>query len=170
MIAIAYSIIWIVAAFKLADRNWKPYYPTLLYASFGNALYELICYKYQLWQMEPNGLPFAMIPMLLLILLGMPLSTWIYLSKYPFRKGLSSQVLYISLFVVLFVILEFLSIKWGAITYHHNWNLLWSLLFVIVMFIMLRIHYQRPLLALILSVIFSVFLCLMFDVSLDKMK
>lgn len=34
MIAIVYSIFWIAAAFKLADRNWKPYYPTLRYDFF----------------------------------------------------------------------------------------------------------------------------------------
>src|SRR3954468_14674437 len=90
MIAIIYSVIWIIASFKFADRNWKLYYPTMLFASLGNVLYELVCYKYQLWQMEPNGLSFAMIPMLLLILIGMPISTWIFLSKYPFGKRIIS--------------------------------------------------------------------------------
>ncbi|MEH7439941.1 CBO0543 family protein [Neobacillus drentensis] len=170
MIAILYSVLWIIAAVKFADRNWIPYYPTLLFASLGNALYELICYKYQLWQMEPNGLPVAMVPICLLILIGMPISTWIYLSKYPYGKGIISQALYIALFVAIYTILEYFSVKGDAITYHHNWNLLWSLLFVIVMFIIIRIHYHRPFLALILSAIFTLFLCLIFDVTFDKMK
>ncbi|MEH7502794.1 CBO0543 family protein [Neobacillus drentensis] len=170
MIAIIYSVIWIIVAFKFADRNWKLYYPTMLFASLGNALYDLICYKYQLWQMEPNGLPVAMIPILLLILIGMPLSTWVYLSKYPFRKGVRFQALYIAFFTVIYIILEYVSVKGGSITYHHHWNLLWSLLFVIVMFTIMRIHFKKPLLALILSAIFAIFLCLVFDVTLDKMK
>ncbi|MBU8916917.1 hypothetical protein BGM25_12840 [Bacillus sp. FJAT-29953] len=170
MIAIIYSILWIIAAFKLGDRDWKQYYPTILFSSLGNALYEIICYKYQLWQMEPNGLPAAIIPMMLLILIGMPLSTWIFLSKYPFRKKLSIQAMYTCFYVVMFLVLEYLSIKLGAITYHHNWNLFWSGIFVIVMFLVLRIHYSKPLLALFISVIFSFFLIFVFDVSLDKMK
>ncbi|MFL6559462.1 MAG: CBO0543 family protein [Bacillus sp. (in: firmicutes)] len=170
MIAIIYSVIWIIASFKFADRNWKLYYPTMLFASLGNVLYELVCYKYQLWQMEPNGLSFAMIPMLLLILIGMPISTWIFLSKYPFGKRIISQVLYISFFVALFIILEYFSVKGGSITYHHNWNLLWSTIFVVVMFIIIRIHFHRPLIALILSGIFTLFLCLIFNVTLEKMK
>ncbi|MED3563812.1 CBO0543 family protein [Bacillus xiapuensis] len=170
MIAITYSVLWIIAAFKFADRNWMPYYPTLLFAALGNALYEVICFKYQLWKMEPNGLPVAMIPILLLTLIGMPFSTWIYLSKYPFEKGLIPQSLYIAFFVAIYTLLEFLSVKGGAITYHHNWNLFWSVLFVIAMFNILRIHYQKPVIALILSVIFIAFLCLVFDVTLDKMK
>ncbi|MEO2076318.1 MAG: CBO0543 family protein [Bacillus sp. (in: firmicutes)] len=170
MIAILYSFLWILAALKFADRNWLPYYPTLLFASLGNALYELICYKYQLWQMEPNGLPVAMIPICLLIFIGMPISTWIFLSKYPYSKGISSQVLYIGFFVTIYIILEYFSVKGGAITYHHNWNLLWSLLFVIVMFIIIRIHHRRPMFALILSTIFTGFLCIIFDVTFNKMK
>lgn len=170
MIAILYSILWIVAAIKLGDRNWLKYYPSMLFAALGNALYELICYKYQLWQMEPNGLPVAIIPILLLTLIGMPISTWIFLSKYPFEKRLIFKVLYIGIFVILFVILEYLSIKIGAITYHHNWNLLWSTIFCIIMFVILRIHFERPLLALLLSTVIALTLCLIFNVDFDKMK
>lgn len=170
MIAILYSILWIVAAFKFADRNWQRYYPTILYSALGNALYDLLCYKYQLWQMEPNGLPYAMIPILLLILIGMPISTWIYLSKYPHEKSIYVQAIYIGVWVIAFVLLEYFSVLGGAISYHHNWNLTWSAIFVIVMFIVLKIHYHKPIIAIIISVVFALFLCLIFDVSLDKMK
>jgi hypothetical protein len=170
MIAIIYSILWIAVAFKFADRKWLPYYPTLLFASLGNLLYELLCYKYHLWQMEPNGLPVVMIPVLLLTFIGMPASTWVYLSRYPFRKGISTQVLYIAFFTIVFILLEFVAVKYGSITYHHNWNLWWSLVFVVIMFIVLRIHYLRPLLALVISVVIIVSFSLIFHVSLDKMK
>jgi hypothetical protein len=170
MIALIYSVLWIIAAYKFADHNWKSYYPTMLFASLGNALYEVVCYKYQLWQMEPNGMPASMIPMLLLILIGMPLSTWIYLSKYPSGKGVLSQAIYIAFFTMTFIIMEYIATKGGSITYHHQWNILWSLLFVIVMFVIIRIHFLRPIIALILSVFFSIFLCVVFDVTLDKMK
>lgn len=170
MIALLYSFLWIAAAFKFGDRDWQKYYPTILYAALGNALYDLICYQYPLWKMEPNGLPVSMIPILLLILIGMPLSTWIYLSKYPFEKGVILQAFYIGIYVGLFVLLEYLSVLGGAITYHHNWNLAWSTLFSIIMFVMLRLHYHRPLLALLLSSVFAFILCMIFNVTLDKMK
>jgi hypothetical protein len=170
MIAILYSILWIAAAIKLGDRNWLKYYPTMLYAALGNALYELICYKYQLWQMEPNGLPVAMVPILLLTLIGMPLSTWIFLSKYPFKKRFIFKILYLGIFVLLFVLLEYFSIKIGAISYHHHWNLLWSTIFCIIMFIMLRIHFERPLLALLLSTAIALTLCMIFNVNFEIMK
>jgi hypothetical protein len=170
MIAILYSILWITAAIKLGDRNWLKYYPSMLYAALGNALYELICYKYQLWQIEPNGLPVAMIPMLLLTLIGMPFSTWIYLSKYPFEKELKFQAFYIGIFVAVFTLLEYFAVLGDSITYHHNWNLGWSALFSILMFVMLRLHYNKPLLALALSTALALILCMIFNVTLDIMK
>ncbi|MEH7086589.1 CBO0543 family protein [Neobacillus drentensis] len=170
MIAIIYSIFWIIAAFILADRNWKPYYPTMLFASLGNALYELLCYNYQLWKLEPNGIQFSMIPIILLTLIGMPLSSWVYLSKYPFKKRAHTQAIYIALYTGIYILMEYLAIKGGSITYHHHWNLLWSILFVIVMFIIMRIHFKKPILALIFSAVFALFLCMVFNVTLSKMK
>ncbi|GHI01458.1 CBO0543 family protein [Neobacillus kokaensis] len=170
MIAIVLSIVWIIAAIKYGDREWRKYYPSMLFAALGNALYEILCYKYQMWQMEPNGLGYAIIPMLLLILVGMPLSTWVFLSKYPFNKSFYHKVIYLFIFIVLFIVLEFLSVKMGAITYHHGWHLGWSFLFVIVMFLVIRLHYTKPLLALIISLPFTIILCTIFEVTLDKMK
>ncbi|MFD2446028.1 CBO0543 family protein [Bacillus sp. CGMCC 1.16607] len=170
MVAIILSILWILVAIKFGDRDWKKYYPSMLFAALGNAIYEILCYKYQLWQMEPNGLKYSIIPMLLLILIGMPLSTWVFLSHYPYHSSLFRKMLYVSFFIAAFIILEYISIKIGAITYHHDWNLGWSFFFVVVMFYVIRIHYTRPLVALILSVPFSILLCIIFEVTLDKMK
>jgi hypothetical protein len=170
MVAIVLSISWIIAAMKFGDRDWKKYYPSMLFAALGNALYEILCYKYQLWSMEPNGVVYSIIPMLLLILVGMPLSTWVFLSKYPFTSSIYKESIYVSFFVIVFIVLEYVSVKLGAISYHHGWNLGWSLVFVIVMFIVIRLHYSKPILALLISIPFSLVLCMLFEVTLDKMK
>ncbi|WP_311198900.1 CBO0543 family protein [Paenibacillus hexagrammi] len=142
----------------------------MLFAALSNALYEIICYRYQLWQMEPNGLPVAMIPMLLLILIGMPLSTWVYLSNYPTQTGFFKQGSYIAFFTLIFVLLELISVQLGSITYHNGWNLCWSFVFDLIMFIMLRVHHRHPLVGLVFSVIYTGLLLILFDVSFDKMK
>jgi hypothetical protein len=170
MVAIILSISWIIVAIKFGDRDWRKYYPSMLFAALANALYEVLCYKYHLWQMEPNGVGYSMIPMLLLILVGMPLSTWVFLSNYPYKSGIFKKGIYVLFFVVVFIVLEYLSIKVGAISYHNGWNLGWSLIFVIVMFMVIRLHFTRPILALIISMPFSLLLCMIFEVTLDKMK
>lgn len=170
MVAIILSISWIIAAMKFGDRDWRKYYPSMLFAALGNALYEVLCYKFQLWKMEPNGVGYSMIPMLLLILVGMPLSTWVFLSKYPYKSGTYKKGMYVSFFILLFIVLEYVSVRLGAISYHNGWNLGWSLLFVVVMFMVIRLHFSRPILALIVSIPFSLLLCMIFEVTLDKMK
>ncbi|MFD1735050.1 CBO0543 family protein [Bacillus salitolerans] len=170
MLIIFFSIVWIIVAYRFGDRNWRKYYPTMLFAALGNALYEVICYNYSLWQLEPNGLPGAMIPNLLLILIWMPLSTWVFLSHFPTKQSLFKKGLYILLFSAIFMILEFTLLQGGAITYHHGWSFIWSLLFVILMFIVLHIHFKNPIIALILSVLIAFSLCQIFNVSLNKMK
>jgi hypothetical protein len=171
MIAVIYSILWILAAWKWADwRNWKLYYPTALFAIVGNLLYEVICSEYLLWAMETNGLPNHTLPILMLAIVGMPLSSWIYLSNYPEKKSLLTQALYILLFIFIFILLEFVSVHFGALTYHNGWNLLWSFIFNIVMFIILRIHHRQPGWALILSCVVIFILMTIFNVTLGKMK
>ncbi|MCA1030771.1 hypothetical protein LCL95_07055 [Bacillus timonensis] len=171
MLAILYSIVWIIASFKLADwKNWRLYYPTILFSVVGDLLYEFISYNYPMWKMLENGLPYKAIPILLLALIGMPLSTFIYLSNYPEKSSFWKKGLYVSLFVIVFVILEYFSVKFGAISYHNDWNLGWSTLFVIVMFIIMRIHYRNPAIALTLSIVFSLTLAAIFNLSFDKMK
>jgi hypothetical protein len=170
MIAIILSISWIIVSLKYGDRDWKKYYPSMLFAALGNALYEILCYKYQLWRMEPNGVGYSMIPMLLLILIGMPLSTWVYLSKYPSKSSIYIKGIYLSFFIFVFIVLEYISVKMGAISYHHGWSLWWSFLFVVVMFIVLRLHFTKPILAIIISIPFAIILCMVFNVTLEKMK
>lgn len=170
MVAIVLSISWIIAAMKFGDRDWKKYYPSMLFAALGNALYEIICYKYQMWMMEPNGVGYSIILMLLLILVGMPLSTWVFLSKYPSKLSMYKKGIYILFFIFVFIVLEYASVKVGAISYHNGWNLGWSMLFVIVMFVIIRLHFLKPILAIIISIPFTLILCMIFEVTLDKMK
>ncbi|WP_108670507.1 CBO0543 family protein [Peribacillus acanthi] len=171
MVAVAYSILWLLAVWKWGDlENWKEYYPTMLFAIVGNLLYEVICFNYPMWAMEPNGLPNQTIPILLLSLVGMPLSVFVFLSHYPDTHTKLRQALYILLFVCIFVVLEHVSVLLGSITYHNGWSLVWSAWFNVVMFTIIRIHYKKPVLALLLSTIFIGFLSVIFDVSLDKMK
>ncbi|WP_312029613.1 CBO0543 family protein [Paenibacillus sedimenti] len=111
-----------------------------------------------------------MIPILLLTLIGMPLSTWIYLSHYPTERPILQKLRYILLFTALFVVLEYISVRLDAITYHNRWNLFYSLLFDIVMFLVLRIHFRNPLLGIAISAAYVGVLIVCFNVSLEHMK
>lgn len=171
MLAVAYAICWAAATFLFADlQRWRQYYSTMLYSSLANALYILLCYQYPLWQLEPHGLANQTLTDLLFILVCMPLSTFVYLSKYPAGRSYMRQILYLALFVGIFVIKEVLFIRFKAISYYNGWNLLWSIGFDLVMFLMLYLHFRRPLLALAVSIPIILSLMGMFHVTVDKMK
>jgi hypothetical protein len=170
VIAVLYSLLWVGAAFKYGDRHWEKYYPTMLFSAVGNLLYELICYKYPMWNMEPNGLPVAMIPILLLTLVGMPVSTWIYLSNYPANGRIYRKVGYIALFIAIFIVMEYFAVTFGSITYHHDWNIMWSFLFLVFMFSIIRLHFNHPLIAWGISVVLILSLMAIFNVNFSKMK
>jgi hypothetical protein len=171
VVAVLYSVLWIVAVCLFADiRHWRKYYDSMQFSALANALYDLICYLYPLWQLEANGLPNRTLPTMLLILLGMPLSTFVYLSNYPYGQSMLKKAGYVLLFVAIFDILEFISLQTGAISYHNGWSLWCSTVFTLAIFLYIRLHYSKPLYAIGLSVPFALFLMWMFDVSLDKMK
>lgn len=171
MIAVIYSILWIIVTIKYGDwRNWRQYYPSILFVIVGNLLYEVICSEYPMWAMEENGLPNRTIPILLLSVIGMPTSTFVYLSHFPYTESRLRKLMYILLFVFIFAILEIISVKLGSITYHHGWNILWSILFDFIMFIIIVVHSRKPVKAIFLSSLFILSLAIIFGLDFGKMK
>jgi hypothetical protein len=98
-----------------------------------------------------------------------PATIFIYLSKFPAR-GRWKQVLYILFWVLLYGINEIIDVFGNNINYYNGWNLGWSLFFNAVAFIILRIHYSKPLLAWMSSIGFIIFLWNMFDVPLTVFR
>lgn len=81
------------------------------------------------------------------------------------------QGMWVSFWIFLYSILEYINLHYLYLIRHHNgWNMMWSVIFNIVMFLMFRIHHKKPLLAWGLSVIWILFLLMMFPIPLEKMK
>ncbi|WP_367753900.1 CBO0543 family protein [Ammoniphilus sp. 3BR4] len=171
MISILYSIFWLIASWRLVKwYQWKLYYPTALFSGLLNLLYEVVCSEYQLWSMEPNGLPNRTLNILLLSLIGMPFSTMIYLSNFPFKKSRIKKSLYIALFVMIFILLEYLAVLFGSITYHNGWHIFLSFLFDIAIFIILFIHFRYPVWAWVLSAGVVLVIAISFNLTFEKMR
>lgn len=99
-----------------------------------------------------------------------PILTLIYLSHYPEGKTWLKKLFYIVLWIALFGVIEVIAKLLGMISNHHGWSLWWSLMFDFIMFTILAIHYKRPILALVLSGLFIVFLWELFDITFDLLK
>ena len=171
MVSVVFSLLWILVAWWLADwDNWMQYYPTMLFSMAANLVYEVIFSEYPMWAMEPNGLPNRTLNILLLSLIGMPLSTLLYLSYFPFEHSWLIKIGYVILFIGLFVIMEYVAVRLRSISYHNGWNLFYSALFDIAIFVILLVHYLNPLWALGMSFGVLAVMMIKFKVTFAKMK
>ncbi|MBB2479404.1 hypothetical protein H5P36_04320 [Bacillus sp. APMAM] len=169
MIAI-YGLIWLAAGWKWGDwRNWKKYYSTILYFILGDFIYQYFLYdNYPMWIYTSQGidkhagLTHTHI-FLIIMIIKYPATALIYLSKFPLHSRLK-QLLHIIVWVVIYAINEQIDIYNHFIKYENGWSFWWSVFFNTVMFILLWVHYRKPLLAWGLSIVFIVFLWQVFNV------
>jgi hypothetical protein len=170
MVNVLYASVWIFAMWKWGDwKNWQKYYPTILFFIIGDFIYlYLLSDLYPMWRYTPAeidkqaGLTNTHIS-LSVMLIKYPATALIYLSKFP-KDKLSKQILYLLGWTCLYMINEGIDYKTGLITYTNGWNIKWSIVFNMVMFLVLWIHYRRPILAWAVSILFILSLWQIFDV------
>jgi hypothetical protein len=172
---IIYPIVFFLIALKFGKwKNWKQYYPTLLFMVIGNLLYSYLFKDYPLWRFEHTFekvvLPTRMSIDLLKTFSSFPILAFIYLSLLPEEGIFLTYVKHVFTWTVLFCVIEIISKRLGMITYHHGWSMWWSLGFDFSMFTLLTIHYKRPILAWILSAIFILFLWNIFDIQFELLE
>jgi hypothetical protein len=81
------------------------------------------------------------------------------------------QCFWILLWVFIFSSIEFVShtyFHW--IVYQYGWNIYWSMLFNLVMFTVLKIHFNKPWLAWIISILFLIFLANIFNIPRESFE
>lgn len=170
MFVVSVMIVDIIASWKWGDwRNWKKYQSSILYLITCDLLYNFLTYNHSLWEYEPTFLlPNHTIISIFAMFIAYPAIMLIYLGRYPSTFGKS--VLWIGLWTVLWSFFEWLGSILGEFSYHNGWKLVWSVLFNIVLFSMVRLHYKKPLLTYVLSVLATLALLHMFDIPISKMK
>ncbi|WP_264806834.1 CBO0543 family protein [Cytobacillus sp. NCCP-133] len=167
---------FLFAGWKWGDwRNWKKYYSTILFFIIGDLIYSYLLYNYPMWQFHPSFdkaiLPNHTLISLAVEFISFPVKVLIYLGNFPEHKNKVKQLYYILTWVIFFTVFEFTSINiWGGLSHHNGWNMLYTFFFYIVIFVMLRLHQNRPLLAWAFSFVIITFLLFSFDVPIGSMK
>ncbi|MGN7943201.1 CBO0543 family protein [Virgibacillus sp. 6R] len=159
------TLLIIVIIFSLIKgdwRNWREYYPTMLYTSLSTFVYEFISHShYHLWELQEDSHFNLMNVHFTHDLIINTLIAFVFLSNYP--NNLKKQIIYTVKWILIFSVLEWIGVGLGTITHHNGWHMGWSILFTSVMFPMIRLHFVNPLLALILSVFCTLFYLFVFD-------
>lgn len=152
--------IWAVIASSRV-WNWERFYKyqaTILYMSAMNLLYLFFTMGYHLWRLQPDlGMPISIVNMLYTFIV-FPCTVVLFLSQYP--KSFKNKVFHVLKWIIIYISVEWIGSLMNRITYEHGWHLGWSLLFLIMMFPMIRLHHKKPVLAYLLTFIFiALILC-----------
>ena len=136
-------IISIFLCWKYGDwKNWRLYYPTILYMVIGNLTCDILVCRNPLWSYTINSLNHIYADLLVTSLIY-PCTIILFLTYYP--KLIKKQVAYILLWVFIYSSVEYIATILGGFSYSNGWTIKWSILFNCIMFPLLYLHYKRPL-------------------------
>jgi len=149
--------------------RWKEFYPTVQYFIICNLLYNFIFFNHTLWAYKAvtvKWLNHTLIEISFSFFI-IPVVIMIYLQHFPEKKH---KLIYIGVWIAYFSFIEFLFHRRGLFVYDHGWNLIWSTIFNAITFGMLRLHYKKPLAAILFSVPLIILLLLFFHPLLQELK
>jgi hypothetical protein len=170
-----YNGLFLVAAIKWGDwKHWNKYYSTILFFIVGDLLKNFLMYNHYVWSYQEtifaeNLLRNHTIISLMIMFVVYPSTALIYLARFP--DGVIKRVGWVALWVFLYSGVEFVNLHYLKLIKHHNgWSMMWSIIFNIVMFSTLWVHFKKPLIAWGLSILWVIFLLIWFNVPVDSMK
>ncbi len=154
-------------------KNWRKYYPTILFFIMVDLLYNFLFFNYSMWIFHEtvfgeNILNKHTYIVLIHFLFIYPMVIFIFLGRFPTKR--KHQVGWILVWTTIFIFREFINLQLGLITHHNGWNIWWSLIFDIVMFCILRLHFKNPMLAMFFSFIWVILLWNVFHISTNILK
>ncbi|WHY91432.1 CBO0543 family protein [Neobacillus cucumis] len=152
------GLLLIAASLRWANwKEWQRYYPTILYIVSANLLYKFFASsKFPLWSFDSQDFFFKSHMGIFLwhVFIVNTLAAFLYLSHFP-EGTFWKKAFYIVKWVVFFIVGEVVLYRFQHVRYDHGWNLGWSVLFDFTMFTMLRLHFKKPIWAIILSFFFT---------------
>lgn len=159
-------LVLLLSCLKFGDiKNWKRFYPTILYLIVNNLLYIFfVKEKYSLWKLQPDFLLNHTFSVLVQTFIIFPCIVILFLSYLP--ESRKKQIIYLLISVVILVGIETIMYVTGKITYHNGWNYWWSVAFNFLWVIMMRYHYFKPISAWVVSFMFTAFFIIYFNVPL----
>lgn len=168
LVRIISILIFILGAYRWGDwKNWKKYYPTMLFFAMGDLIYISVFHNKALWKFPSNFLVASLDELLLIFMIFFPTTIW-FLSNYP--KKLFAQIAYNVAWIALYMFIEVVDLKLGIIEYYNGWNLWWSLLHNTIQFLLIALHHRKPVLAWTIALIFLAIIMNIFKVPFTVSK
>ena len=135
----------ICICYKLGDwKNWKEYYPTILFFILSSVTCIILTYNHPLWLYQSVIINHTFTDLFISITVY-PCTIMMFIPHLPSR--ISKIILHISIYVAVYTIPEFVAVKLGYFTYYNGWNIWYTVIFNYIMFPVLILHYKKPLYA-----------------------
>ncbi len=143
------------------------YYPTMLYIIIFDLQYNFMTHSFDfhLWKMDELFFPNHWYTDIISSYILLPVAAFLFLSNYP--NEWKKKHLHYAKWITIFGLLESIGLMFESIKYENDWNLYWSLLFNLVTFPILRLHYLRPFLAWPVSIVITLLLVWFFEVPIS---
>jgi hypothetical protein len=162
------DIVCIGLCYKWGDwRNWKRYYSTMLFYIIGSLTENIITCEKPLWLFH-GSYPIDRLADYFFGFLIFPCIIILFLSNYP--KGRIRQITYLFAFIFVMSFVEYILYSSNEIEYYNGWNIGWSVLLYVGVFPLLRLHYKKPLWAMLLLFILVCGGMFYFKISLNNLK
>jgi hypothetical protein len=163
--------LFLFAGLKWGDwKRWHKYHSTILFFWFGDLLYNLLCKNFLMWEYKEtifgqNLLPNHLAVSFLIMFVAYPATVIIYLGNIP--NGKFRVVLWLLFWVILYSLVEYINLRYlNLVSHNHGWSMGWSVLFNLIIFSMLLLHYKHQVAALLISIPIILFFVIFFKVPI----
>ncbi|WP_160725350.1 CBO0543 family protein [Bacillus sp. USDA818B3_A] len=169
-----HAMLFLLAAMRWGDwKNWRSYYPTILFFIGGDLLKNTLFHDHRMWEYQETifgeKILFGHLVINFLVMAVIyPSTIMIYLGEFPVDKG--KRIFWILFWVLIYSAMECINLHYKVIKHYYGWNIWWSVIFDFVMFVILRIHHTKPLLAWAFSITWLIILWNIFDLSHNLLK
>jgi hypothetical protein len=168
MFHVIVAVLSILACIKWGDwKNWRLYYPTILFFFFVELLYNILTYNKPLWFYNSSGLNHTLTELLTSLVI-FPCTVLIYLPLVS--QKLSRQIFFTLLGIFIYCATEYLSYLLGYFSYLNGWNMFFSIAFNCIMFPILWIHHKRPLIGLSLTAAAAALVIWYFKIPITQLR
>ncbi|MFE5321736.1 CBO0543 family protein [Paenibacillus sp. NPDC056579] len=140
--------------------KWQEFYPTILYMVVLNLLYSFIVKASPLWLYKSSLIPQGLLDIIIIFIVETSM-TILFLSYHPLQWR--RIFLYWASWIIVFSAIEYIFFLTDRMDYFRGWNMGWSVIFYIIMFPMIFLHYKNPPVALLLSIPFTLGFMWIFD-------
>ncbi len=153
------ALIWALVTLKWGRwKEWKTYYPTILFIIAGDFIHVYICTAKPLWRFTPDTLFSGVSEHLIASLVIYPCTVILLFTFYPQFKSWTIKTLYIALWVLIYLAGETLALKLGYYVHANGWSLAYSALLDCLLFPLLIIHQRKPQIAWLISLTIGFFI------------